>query len=120
MSGTDIDFGNIQQPAVPQQRWNPPVHKYYGPKNADGDVVPEPLYVRDKTNQAQNYPCMRYKLVDGRIKAAQVNTDDEELALGDGWEDSPAKFGAITAPTFEQSRLAPPKLSQPAKRTKPE
>lgn len=111
---TEIDFANIQQAPVAQQAWTPPRHVFFGPKDpTTGQMIPEPVYVRDPTDQTQNYPCIRYKLEEGKIKAAKALTQEEELALGPGWEDSPAAFGAITAPTFAQSRLAPPKLTQP-------
>lgn len=108
MAGTNIDFGDIRQPALPQQPWKAPRHIHFGPKNPEtGQMEDEPVY------EYKPYPAMRYKPENGAIRASQVNTEAEELALGDGWYDSPAKFGAITAPTFEQSRLPPPKLTQP-------
>lgn len=114
MSGTEIDFGGIQQTPVPQQPWKPPRHMFFGPKDpATGQMIEEPVYVRDRTNPAQDFPRMLYTLIGNKISGQQVHSQDEQDALGEGWFDSPAAFGAVTAPTFEQTRQPPPKLSQP-------
>lgn len=99
MSATQIDYSEISTgPATgPTEEWEPPVHKYFGKKLPNGKTEKEPVYVY------QEYPRMMYAQRDGKIVARVVNTDQEKSALGQGWETTPAAFGYIGAPSFEQS-----------------
>lgn len=77
--------------------WEPPEHKFFGRKRPDGKMEKEPPYV------FQEYPRqMYYKEADGSVSVAEVNSDGERDALGKGWKTSPADFGIITQPSFEQ------------------
>lgn len=54
-----------------------------------------------KFNTDPNWPKAKYHEVHG---GAVVNSAEEEEALGEGWYDSPADFGVITAPSQAQLR----------------
>lgn len=114
MSGTEIDFTDVVQTPVVQQPWKPPRHVYFGPKDpATGQQIDEPVYVRDKTNPEQDFPRFLYALVGGKIKGQKVSSQAEQDALGPDWRDTPAVYGAVTAPTFEQTRQPAPALALP-------
>lgn len=86
----------IQKPHTPTTRWQPPPHKFFGRKDADGMPTPEPVYVH------QDYPAMRYKAKDGKIGVVLVDTAaEDELFKADGYENSPAAFGYVGAPDIQ-------------------
>jgi len=95
---TQIDYSNVMQPqlTVDEGSWEPPVHKFFGKKLPNGKMEPEPRYYH------QEYPKMKYFGDERGIRAKQVNTVQEEAALGEAWLDSPEPFGFIGAPSFEQ------------------
>lgn len=104
----EIDYSDMPSTAAVAEidEWEPPVHKYFGPKNPKtGKKIPEPVYVH------QEYPRTMYALKDGKITARLVKSDAEVEALGAGWEKSPAKFGFISAPSYEQVQEMKRKLS---------
>lgn len=91
----DIDYSAIptQTTSQSQQEWEPPRHVYFGKRLPNGRQEPEPQY------KYQAWPSMMYRQrADGTIEARLVNSQAE----ANGWEDSPAKFGFVTAPTFEE------------------
>lgn len=45
------------------------------------------------------YPKFKYHKT---LDAIVVNSADEEASLSEGWADSPAAFGVITAPSADQ------------------
>lgn len=95
----EIDYSRIA-PAIPtktnEEDWDPPPHKYFGPKNSRGKPIPEPVYVH------QEYPRTMYKLENGKIIALLVSSDKQRESLGEGWEKTPAAFGYIGAPSREE------------------
>lgn len=115
----EIDYSEIKQPQVisASEEWEPPVHKYFGKKMANGKTEKEPIYIH------QEYPRLMYAFVDGKIKARSVDSDAEKNALGDGWEKTPAAFGYVGAPSFEEAlalkdkaeSVDAPKRGRPAK-----
>ena len=94
----EIDTSQIkQEPSTVVQSWRAPRHVYFGKKSPDGQMEDEPVYVH------QSYPCMLYKPLDDKLSAILVHNDAEKAArIAEGYADSPAKFGVITAPSFEQ------------------
>ena len=71
-------------------------HVYVGPRDPNtGEAIPEPVYSH------QDYPRAMYHASGENII---VNDAAELAALGDGWEDSPAKFGVETHPSAETLR----------------
>jgi hypothetical protein len=98
MADLEIDYSGIATPAqqTAQEDWEPPVHKYFGKKLANGKTEKEPIY------SYQEFPRMMYGLRDGKIQARVVNSDAEKAALGDKWATNPSAFGYFTAPSFEQ------------------
>lgn len=94
----DIDYSAVKSaPArLNDEDWEPPVHKFFGKKLENGKVEKEPVY------SYQPYPKMMYASQDGRIVAQLVKSDAERAALGEGWEETPAAFGHITCPSWEQ------------------
>jgi hypothetical protein len=97
---TEIDYSNIQQVPVTQpSAWKPPRHVFFGGRNREtGEMLEEPIY------EHKEYPRMLYKLEGQKIVARTINSDDEFAALGPGWEKTPAAFGHLTAPSFEQAQ----------------
>ena len=94
----EIDTSLIkQEPSGTPQTWRPPRHVFFGKKGTDGQMEEEPTYVY------QAFPCMLYKPLDGKLSAVLVHNDEDKAArIAEGYADSPAKFGVITAPSFEQ------------------
>lgn len=91
-----IDYSAIPKPEVRiDNDWDPPRHVFFGKKDGNGKMEKEPVYAY------QEYPRTVYAQVDGKIVADVVNNADELAALGPGWEKSPAVFGFIGAPSFE-------------------
>ena len=101
MSTPVIDFSEIQQ-TIPQnpnaEQWEPPRHVVYGKRDqATGKMEQEPRY------QYQPYPKMLFAKVGEKLKAIVVQSEDEAAAKkAEGYEESPAAFGYVTAPTFEE------------------
>lgn len=94
-----IDYSEIAIPVgAPQgEDWEPPVHKFFGKKLPNGKTEKEPVYVH------QIYPAMRYGMKDGRIVARIANNERENQALlAEGFTDTPATFGYIGAPSFDE------------------
>lgn len=113
----EIDYSAVPSPTVENenQEWEPPVHKYFGKKLPNGKTEREPVYVH------QEYPRLMYALQNSKITARIVHSDGERANLGEGWEPTPAAFGYIGAPSFEQN-LVLKKASiedEPAKRGRP-
>lgn len=95
-----IDFGAVVQQQVKQARAKPVPHVYFGPKDPEtGEPLPEPVY------EHQEFPKVMYTLENGQPRGIQVDSLEQLDALDPAkWFDTPAKFGLITAPTFDQSR----------------
>lgn len=95
----EIDYSEIKQPQIvsANEEWEPPVHKYFGKKLPNGKTEKEPVYTH------QEYPRLMYMQADGKIKARVVASEEEKIALGTGWEKTPAAFGYIGAPSFEEA-----------------
>lgn len=93
-----IDYSEIKLPEAVSsgEEWEPPVHKYFGKKLANGKTEKEPVYTY------QEFPRMVYAQNGESIKARVVSSAEELARLGDGWELTPAKFGYIGAPSFEE------------------
>jgi|SRR5579872_376312 len=68
----------------------------------DGEYIESP-WVREE------YPKYKYHAT---LAPVLVNSEDEEIMLGDGWEDSPAKHGIVTAPSAEENHAT--KIKQAA------
>lgn len=97
----EIDYSQLPSsaPVRNEEEWEPPVHKYFGPKNPQtGKKLPEPVYVH------QEYPRTVYARQGNKIVAKLVNSDEHLKSLGKGWEKSPAAFGFIGAPSFEEQQ----------------
>ncbi len=95
----EIDYSAIPQPSTSaaQQDWEPPIHKFFGKKLPNGRMEPEPVY------RFQPFPAFRYAQIDGKIQARMVTDEAQVRALGPEWKDSPAEFGFIGAPTYEDA-----------------
>ena len=95
-----IDFTAIAQPVTgqPQEDWEPPRHVFFGPKDERGKPAKEPAY------KYLPFPQMIYGKVDGKIKAVVVNSEAEKAQYA-GYTDTPADFGYIGAPTFEEAQM---------------
>lgn len=98
----DIDYSTIPTPSVnnAEANWEPPIHKFFGKRLPNGRMEPEPQY------RYEAFPSFRYKQVNGSIQARVVRSQAEAQALGEGWTDTPAEFGYVGAPTFEEARAA--------------
>lgn len=95
----EIDYSGIPAPAAnpSEESWEPPPHKYFGPKDAKGKRIPEPVYTH------QEYPRTVYSRKDGKIIAKLVRSDEELKAIGSDWTKDLSSLGYIGAPSFEQS-----------------
>lgn len=93
-----IDYSEIKQPEThtAQEEWEPPTHKFFGKKLPNGKMEKEPTYYH------QEYPRMMYAQNGEDIKARVVNSDEELKELGSGWAKTPAEFGYLGAPSFDQ------------------
>lgn len=97
-----IDYSGISVPVgeLDITDWEPPIHKYFGPKNPKtGKMEKEPIY------SYIEFPRMMYgkPKEGGPIVARIVNTTAEkEDLLAKNWALTPADFGYIGAPSFEQ------------------
>ena len=94
-----IDYSEIPESAqsLPQEEWEPPVHKFFGKKGPNGKMEKEPIYVH------QEYPRMMYALRDKKVIAKLVQSEMQREQLGDEWKLNPGECGLITAPSFEQN-----------------
>lgn len=97
----EIDYSDIPevQVAKSQNKWVPPRHVYFGPKDADGSPLPEPVY------EHQEYPRAMYIRAGEKLKAgiAKDETQCREM-MEKGYKKSLADFGIITAPSFDQAK----------------
>lgn len=114
----EIDYSEVMQPQIvsANEEWEPPVHKYFGKKLPNGKTEKEPVYIH------QEYPRFMYTNVDGKIKARVVSSSEEQAALGPSWAKTPAEFGYIGAPSFEQTlqmKSSYEPQEEPAKRGRP-
>ena len=103
----EIDFSAIAPaPASKPTQWKPPRHVFFGKKDPEtGDLETEPVYSH------QAFPAILYKQTDGNVMAnIAKNQPEKDAMLADGWAETPAKFGMITAPSHEQ--LTAPKESK--------
>lgn len=94
-----IDYTGIPQTEViAKSSYRPPRHVFFGKRDPEtGMMEEEPKYVH------QEYPKMLYKLMGEVIKAEIVMNDkDRDAKLEDGWATNPAKFGYLTAPSFDE------------------
>lgn len=108
----EIDYSAITPaPASKATGWKPPRHVYFGPKDPDtGELASEPVYT------FQEFPKMLYKQADGKLSASIANNQAEFDAMtADGCKESPAEFGIVTAPSYEQSIAVPPRRGRPPK-----
>lgn len=98
MNDLHIDFSELQSEAGVRNDadWEAPPHRFVGKKLPNGKSEKEPVYIH------QSYPAVFYGLNGNRIVAKQVNSEQDHRQLGDEWKDSPAAFGYIGAPSFEQ------------------
>jgi len=94
-----VDYSEVQPgltAGVEASEWEPPTHKYFGKKLPNGKTEKEPVY------SYQEYPRFMYSEANGKIKARVVKSEEERKSLGDDWKTSPADFGYIGAPSFDQ------------------
>lgn len=107
----EIDYSGIKEvQVITPSTWRPPRHVYFGKKDPNtGMMEEEPQYIH------QDYPRMIYLKKEDRI-VADVVADEVTYAAkkAEGWVDSPAAYGIITCPSFEQW-----KAMQEAKAEKP-
>lgn len=98
MSNSEIDFSAIPTGAVggTQEDWEPPIHKFFGKKLPNGKTEKEPVYAH------QEFPKMLYAQRNGKITAKIVQSQLEADSLGSEWKTTPAAFGHVGAPSFEQ------------------
>ena len=96
----EIDYSGISQEAVgvpDSDSWEPPIHKFFGRRQANGKMEKEPIYVH------QEYPRLMYSLAaPGKIVARIAHNAADLRALGEGWEKTPAAFGYISAPSHDE------------------
>lgn len=99
MNKIEVDYSEVQPiPAtVEASDWETPVHKYFGRKLPNGKTEKEPVYSH------QEYPRFMYSMKNGKVSAKIVRSDAERDSLGEGWEKTPAAFGYIGAPSFEEA-----------------
>lgn len=98
MADLEIDYSHVPNPlGVEASRWKAPRHVYFGRKLEDGTMEDEPTYVH------KDFPSLRYALQGNKIVARQVENAAELAELGDEWKDTPAAFGYVSAPSFEDA-----------------
>lgn len=99
MANPEMDYsGIVEAPATQKSTWRAPRHVFFGKKDADGVMEDEPKY------EYKALPAHFYKMVEGRIIVKVIQSEDElKAAKDDGWKDTPAAFGYIGAPSFEES-----------------
>lgn len=114
-----IDYSGIapQQVTTDPQQWEPPRHVFFGRKDPNtGRMAPEPASNMGHGPRNQ-FPSLLYRKEGESLKATLVNSEAElKAALDAGYVDSPAKFGVVSAPSFEQIQEAKTgEVKQPAK-----
>ena len=93
----DIDYSAVPTTTPTQTPWTKaPKHVYFGKRTESGEMEAEPAYTYAP------YPAFRYAKSGAGFKAVIVANQEESDALGPDWVDTVAKFGAYTAPSFEQ------------------
>jgi hypothetical protein len=94
-----IDFTAIAQPETgqPQEDWEPPRHVFFGPKDERGKAAKEPVY------KYLPFPQMIYGKEGDKLRAVVVNSEAEKARYV-GYSDTPATFGYIGAPTFDEAQ----------------
>jgi hypothetical protein len=108
----EIDYSEIQQPSQvggTRDDWEAPPRKYFGKKLENGKTEKEPVYVH------QEYPRLMYAERNGKITARIVKTEAERIGLGEGWETTPAAFGYIGAPSFDEALMLKDQAEKAAK-----
>lgn len=96
----EIDYSEIKQEYKPtaNSNWRPPRHVYFGKRDEDGNMAVEPVYIH------QEFPRIMYAMKDEKIVARMANNEQDKLTLqSEGFEVSPAAFGYVSAPSFEQA-----------------
>lgn len=75
-----------------------------------GSVVPYVQTDNARFNEITSYPKWKYhkKYPQGLV----IDNIEEEVALGEGWVDSPAEFGVETHPAVNKEDAAAVKLAQ--------
>ena len=98
MEQPQIDYSEVvSTPSQTVDEWEPPVHKYFGPKDAKtGKMKSEPVY------QHQEYPRTVYAKKGDKIQARLVASDAEFKSLGAGWTKNLMELGYYSAPSQEQ------------------
>ena len=100
----EIDYSGIEQHSgVQPTNWKSPRHVYFGPKDPNtGQMQDEPVYTH------QEFPRMLYRKKPDGVIAAGIVKNAEEMAtmIEQGWETTPAAFGLVTAPSFDQVQAA--------------
>ena len=95
----ELDYSAIPTPSSNiDDGWEAPRHVFFGKKLPDGKLEKEPTY------KFQAYPAVVYAQPGGagtRIVTKLLNSEADRALLGPGWENNPAKFGYIGAPSFE-------------------
>lgn len=109
---TEIDYSAVVPPAASTDtsEWEPPFHKFFGRRLENGRTEKEPIY------SYKEFPAFVYAMKNGKISAKIVHSADEVKSLGEGWEKSPAAFGLVSAPSFEQNLQG---AEEPARRGRP-
>lgn len=94
----DIDYSAVKPPEADKTTaWGKaPKHVYFGPRDANGEMLPEPASTYAK------FPRFMYAKKDNGLAARVVASQAEQDALGAEWKESPAEHGIFTAPSFEQ------------------
>lgn len=101
MTNPAIDYSGIAvgADALEANDWDPPRKVFFGKKNEKGKMEKEPVY------SYIEFPRMLYgkPKAGGPIVARIVNTTAEkEALLAKNWALTPADFGYIGAPSFDQ------------------
>ena len=100
MAALELDY-SVNPEAIPEQKsgWRPPRHVFFGKKDADGVMEEEPVYSH------KEYPTYLYKMSGDRIVAKIAKNEAEALAFfDDGYKKTPAAFGYIGAPSFDEAQ----------------
>jgi hypothetical protein len=99
MNTIEIDYSEVQNPGVvggEANDWEASVHKYFGKKLENGKREKEPIYTYIE------FPRMMYTLRGEKIAAKVFQCLADIEASPESWETTPAVFGYIGAPSFEQ------------------
>jgi hypothetical protein len=97
---TNIEFDYSRIPSVEAgvpSRWKPPKRAYFGPKDANGEMIDEPVYVHVE------FPRAMYLLEGNRMIVDLANDQEGKDALvAEGFRLTPGDWGIFTAPSVEQ------------------